>query len=277
MNETSNRTLGKACSPGRRLLLAVLISVVTLRCESPVGAQESAAEPVATTAAYREKLRVTLQTTIDAATAKIDGKKGEYAAHSERGDAYFFRGEFAASVADYDRMVILKPDSEASHWRRGIALFYAQKYEAAAKQFDLYHSFDDVDRENGIWRYLCQRRAFGEKKAGEGLLKYKKDDRPPLPQVYRMFAGELTPEKLLEEVAKQAQGENERASYLFYAELYVGLYLDVCGKPEAALPHLEKATQSAWPRKAGYGPNYMWHVARVHHALLSAPKKEASQ
>ena len=191
--------------------------------------------------------------------------------YSQRGDAQFFLGEFAPAVADYDKMVELDASLDSGHWRRGIALFYAQEYEQAAAQFERYHSFDNVDRENGIWRYLCQRKAYGLEKAREGLLKYEKDDREPFGDVYRLFQGTMTADQLLQKVEQAQLSEAERQKRLFYAELYVGLNEAVEDRSESALTHLTAASKSSWGEKSGYGPNYMWQVARLHAELLAKP------
>lgn len=196
--------------------------------------------------------------------------------YSKRGDTYFFLGEYAKSVADYEKMVELDETLAAGHWRRGIADFYAGKFKEAAAQFELYHSFDDVDRENGIWRYLSQVKAYGRDKAREGLLKYKKDDREPFPAVYQLFAGKLTPDEILKQIREAKIDDTERAKRLFYAELYIGLNYDVEKEPQKALEHLLAATAIGWPRTAGYGPNYMWHVGRVHALELQRRLKAAT-
>ena len=86
-------------------------------------------------------------------------------AYSTRGDLQMFLGRFAEAEADYQKMVPLKPELDVSHWRLGIAKYFAGHPEQAAGQFDRYHSFDNVDRENGIWRYLSHRVAFGKETA----------------------------------------------------------------------------------------------------------------
>lgn len=201
-------------------------------------------------------------------TEQIRKSPQEVELYSRRGDVYFFRGRFAEAVADFDRMVELQPDLETSHWRRGIAYFYAKQYKAAARQFEVYHSFDNVDRENGIWRYLSQVQALGKAEARKGLLKYEKDDREPFPDVYRLFAGELTGEQVLDRISAAKITAAEREKRLFYAELYVGLNDFVEGRLESAEKHLEAATKNRWGEQAGGGPGWMWHVARVHHDLL---------
>ena len=189
--------------------------------------------------------------------------------YSQRGDARFFLGEFDSAVSDYDKMVELDADQDAGHWRRGIAYFYADEHEKAAAQFERYHSFDNVDRENGIWRYLCQRKAFGIEKAREGLLKYEKDDREPFGDVYRLFQGSMTADELLEKIRTATISDSERQKRLFYAELYVGLNEAIEGRSAAAQEHLSKAARNSWGENAGYGPNYMWQVARLHAAKLA--------
>ncbi len=190
---------------------------------------------------------------------------------SARGDALFFLGEFQAAAHDYDRMVQLNPALDASHWRRGIAWFYRGEYEKAARQFERYHSFDDVDRENGIWRYLCQFKADGAEKARAGLLKYEKDDREPFPDVYRLFAGEIPPEQVLKRIETAAIDKPQREKRLFYAHLYIGLWHTVHDRPRQARGHLEKSVDNTWAPSAGYGPRYMWHVGRLQLQLLAQP------
>ncbi|MCA9041695.1 MAG: tetratricopeptide repeat protein [Planctomycetaceae bacterium] len=203
----------------------------------------------------------------------------EERSHSIRGDAYFFLSQFDKAVADYNRMIELNPQLKDSHWRRGIALYYAGEYEQAANQFERYHSYDNVDRENGIWRYFCQVRAYGEKRAREDLLKYEKDDREPFPRLYELFAGKVTPKEILESIHAAELSPEDREQRLFYAELYVGLNHAVHQENEQAIPHLEKAVLNKFRIRSGYGPSYMWQVGRVQLELLrknaDAPKEPA--
>ena len=232
---------------------------------SPAGAADSHPLPLE----GREALLRDFESVIARTTERVRADKANVDLYSRRGDAYFFRGEFAKAVTDYDRMVELKPGLDASHWRRGIALFYARRFEDAARQFERYHSFDDVDRENGIWRYLSQVKADGREHARAGLLKYKKDDREPFPAVYQLFAGKITPEEILRQIDSADVDKMEREKRLFYAHLYVGLNHAVEGRSDAALPHLRKAVANSWAPGAGYGPSYMWQVARLHYEQLA--------
>ncbi len=187
--------------------------------------------------------------------------------YSARGDLQMFLGEFEKAEADYLQMVKLKPELDASHWRLGIAMFFANHPKQAAEQFDRYNSFDNIDRENGIWRYLSHYRAFGKEEAKRQLLRYEKDDRPPFKEVYRLFDGTLTASEVLQAIPADLQ-EESIASRLFYSHLYIGMNEVVEGKTDDAKRSLRNATLSTWPRKAGFGPDYMWHVGRLQYLKL---------
>ena len=218
--------------------------------------------------AGRQKLHARFDAAVGKLTADIERSPKTVELYSRRGDLHFFRGQFTAAVRDYEKMVELRPETEASHWRRGIAYFYAERTQDAIRQWDLYSTFDDVDRENGIWRFLSQVKAHDVKTARDGLLKYKQDDREPFPDVYAMFAGKLSGDDLIARIDRASLSKAEREKRLFYAHLYVGLLDGVENRREPAIEHLREATSNAWGRDAGYGPNFMWHVGRLHHDLL---------
>ena len=223
----------------------------------------------------RQELTAGLQRAAEELTQKLLKKSSDrVSVLSQRGDVWFFLGEFSKSVADYEEMVELDPEQGDSHWRRGIARFYAGQAKEAAEQFEAYHSFDDIDRENGIWRYFSQYRAYGPAKAKEGLLKYRKTDREPFPDVYRLFSGDTTPKKILAAINHAEISKDEREKRLFYAQLYIGLNHAVDGRNAEAIVHLRESTANRWGPDGGYGPRYMWHVGRVHLDLLLAEQEK---
>lgn len=222
--------------------------------------------------AMNKDLTAELEGQLKSLPAIVDTDADPVGKYSRRGDLHMFLGKFAEAEADYKKMSELKPDLDASHWRLGIAMYLAGHPEDAAAQFDKYHSFDNVDRENGIWRYLSHRAAFGKEKAREQLLKYEKDDRPPFREVYQLFEGTMTADQVLQSISPDLP-ESSRQSRLFYAQLYVGLNEAAEGKPDAALKALREAVKNEWPRKAGFGPNYMWHVGRLQYLRLKTAAK----
>ncbi len=202
-------------------------------------------------------------------TSKIKVDLKNVNLYSRRGDAYFYSGQFNKAVADYSKMVELDPRTDTSHWRRGIAYFYTEEFDKAAAQFDRYHSFDSVDRENGIWRYLSHYQSNGKEAARKELLKYDKDDREPFGDVYQLFAGTMTAEQILLKIKTAEISDSEREKRYFYALLYVGLNDAVEGRAKSAKKHLTQAAENTWAPKAGYGPHYMWEVARLHALKFS--------
>jgi lipoprotein NlpI len=179
-----------------------------------------------------------------------------------RGSAQFMRGKFSESVTDFDRAIAAKPEKANGHWRRGISLYYAGKYEAGKKQFEGYEKVDTNDVENAVWHFLCAARKDGVKKARAGLLKIGKDRRVPLMQVYELFKGTLKPADVLAAANGGTLTDEERKPMLFYAHLYLGLYQDVLGEKKKAAEHMALA---AGKYKIGH---YMGEVARVHYELL---------
>src|SRR5436190_2729815 len=176
----------------------------------------SAAEPShPLDAAALKEIRTAAESSLESANRQLKTDPNDSQALSRHGDAHFFLSHFKESVADFDAMVKLDPSLDSSHWRRGIALFYAGRPEDGAKQFERYHSFDNVDRENGIWRFLCQTKSIGLAKARESLLKYEKDDREPFPAVFKLFAGTMTEKEILDGIAVAKIPDAERQPRLF--------------------------------------------------------------
>lgn len=204
---------------------------------------------------------------IEHLTREITKSPNRVELYSRRGDERFFRRDFAEAVADYEHMLKLQPDLESRHWRLGLAWYYAGKYAEGARQFEKYYETDDVDRENGLWRFLCQSRQLGLDAARKKMLKYDKPDRGGLGDVYRMYAGELNADQILKDLEARNEGPNQKNQRLFYAELYIGLFESVQNKHASAAKHLEVAVRNPWPKQSGGGPEYMWQVARLHCIL----------
>lgn len=198
-------------------------------------------------------------------SARLKQNPKEISSYSSRGDARLFLADFKGARADYEKMIELNPKLDVSHWRLGIAYFYLKEYDKAARQFGVYHQYDQVDRENGIWRFMSQYKANGLAVARKGLLKYEKDDRPPYPWLYAMFAGKLEPGEIFKKIDEGGFSEHYKTRVLFHAYLYVGIYLELTEDDSGkALSYLSRAASNPYGRTTG---TYMWQVARIHHQL----------
>jgi len=199
-------------------------------------------------------------------TSRVLRNPTEVSSYSSRGDARLFLGNFLGARMDYEKMINLNPKLEVSHWRLGIAYFYLSDFSKAARQFEIYHQYDNIDRENGIWRFMSQYKKSGLKIARRGLLNYSQDDRPPYPWLYSMFAGDISPEEVFIKIKEQNFPKKDAIRVQFHAYFYVGIFLELTGdNPSRALEYLAQATTNEYGRQTG---TYMWHVARLYHARL---------
>lgn len=255
--------------------MIVLLAVVgLLAITSLMTADDPWQHPLS--AGDRAEMRKPWEDEIAGLSKEIDANPDIGALVSKRGDLLFYCGEFAKSVRDYERVSELNPALDASHWRLGIAYFYAGQPEKSAAQFEKFFVSDDVDREAGLWKYLAQAQTLGTDKARDGLHKYKKEDREPMPTIYRLFEEKITPDDVLKSVdVKLPKGIREQRQ--FYIDLYLGLWYDAHKRPKEALPYFRAATASRWGRTASYGPNYMWHVGRLHFEQLAEKQRLAEK
>ena len=172
----------------------------------------------------------------------------------------FENGRINESAAGFDRVAKMIPNDAAQLWQRGIALYYAGRYQDCRAQFESHRLVNPDDVENAAWHFLCVARLESPEKAKAALLPVGPDSRVPMAEIYRMFKGEVTQEKVLASAGTQVEAQ-------FYAHLYVGLYCEAVGKSDCAR---EQITMAADGRYSVGG--YMHMVARVHRDLLKRRK-----
>src|SRR6185295_16769096 len=170
-----------------------------------------------------------------------------------RAVADFENGRFAESAAAFDSLAKSAPAQAPYLWQRGIALYYAGRYDDCRRQFESHRTVNPDDVENAAWHFLCVARAESPARARAALLPVGPDARLPMREVYEMFRGTLTPEQVL-----SAAGTDLEAQ--FFAHLYLGLYFEAIGIKSRALEHITIAAADRFARAGGY----MHMVARVH-------------
>lgn len=179
----------------------------------------------------------------------------------DRAVADFQRGRLPESVAGFDRLAKLAPESAPQLWQRGIALYYAGRYDDCRAQFESHRTVNPNDVENAAWHFLCVARAESPAKAKTALLPVGPDARVPMRQIYQLFQGTLTPEGVM-----TAAGTNPESE--FYAHLYLGLYFEALGNTDRAAEHIRAAADDRYAASGGY----MAGVARVHLDALRRRK-----
>jgi lipoprotein NlpI len=172
----------------------------------------------------------------------------------------FENGRINESVAGFDRVAKMIPNDAPQLWQRGIALYYAGRYQDCRAQFESHRLVNPDDVENAAWHFLCVARLESPEKAKAALLPVGPDSRVPMAEIYRMFKGEVTPEKVLASAGTQVEAQ-------FYGHLYVGLYCEAVGKSDCAREHITAAADGRY--SVG---GYMHMVARVHRDLLKRRK-----
>jgi len=170
----------------------------------------------------------------------------------DRAVADFEAGRVVESAAGFDALVKLLPAAAPELWQRGIALYYAGRYQDCRAQFESHRTVNPNDVENAVWHFLCVARAESPEKARAAILPVGPDSRIPMRQVYEMFRGTLSPDRVLAAAGSRPSGE-------FFAHLYVGLYYEALRDKRA----LEQIRIAAADRYADAG-GYMHTVAKVH-------------
>lgn len=193
-------------------------------------------------------------------------KKPPAAVHYLRGRVRFRLGKVRQSVEDFDAYVKREPKLASRQWERGIACYYARQFKKGAAQFKLYQTYHDNDVENSVWRFLCQARYEGVKKARADVLPIKNDRRVPMMEIYRLFRGESTPAKVMAAVEAGEPSAGERDYRMFYARLYLGLYYEAHGQSKRAREQIFLAADKH--RQTRGINNYMWAVADIHAKQL---------
>jgi lipoprotein NlpI len=199
------------------------------------------------------------RTTLDAA---IEKEPENIKFLTQRGDIRQFLADFKGAIADFEKEIALDPAHDAPHWRLGIAYYFAGEYEKSAKQFAKYHSYDDRDRENGVWHFMANARVKGIEAARKEMLEYTKFDREPFPSIYELLAGKKTGAEILAEIEKKELTKDVLVN--FFAHYYIGVNEDIHGRKDTAREHLAKAVALSRVANTGGGPGYMGQAARLH-------------
>ncbi len=171
-----------------------------------------------------------------------------------RGMTYFKLGQLNASLQDFNKAEELNPQLTPYLWQRGITYYYLGKYAKGARQFELDLSVNSQDVEETLWHYLCVAQLENASSARGCLLPIHNDFPLFMRQIYRLFAGKLSAEGLLQTINTRDVRD------LFYINLYLGLYYEAEKDHKHSTFYMNKAMD--------YKINdYMWYLAHLHQQL----------
>lgn len=174
----------------------------------------------------------------------------------QQGVDFFFAAKPKESVAAFDKLITLAPNSKPQLWQRGLSLYYAGDFKGGREQFEVHQTVNGNDVENAAWHFLCIAKGESVEAARKVFIPIEGDSRIPMKQVHELFAGKGSVEAVLK-AAEEGQGENLR-NHRCYAHLYLGLYFEATGDDAKAKDHMLKAA------KDFAMDHYMGRVAQVH-------------
>jgi len=194
--------------------------------------------------------------------------------HSQGVD-HFFAGRIPESLQSWDKELTKAPQRAPHHWQRGLALYYAKKFQEGVQQFEDHQKVNSQDVENAVWHFLCLIKSpdGSLEKARKQFIGIQKDTRVPMKEIHALFAGTGDKKAVLNAAQKAPPGSEILRNQLCYAHLYLGLYAEVMNQEKEAKHHILLAAET-------YRMNhYMGKVAQVHAQLRGwkSQKKEALQ
>jgi len=171
----------------------------------------------------------------------------------------FFAARPGESADAFDRLVAARPESEPELWQRGLALYYADRFDDGRRQFEVHRTVNPADVENVAWHFACVARDRGPDTARRGIIPVGADARVPMREVLELFAGRAAPAAVL--AAAEAGPEEARRNQRCFAHLYLGLYFEAIGDDDLARRHM---LQAAGPFAMDH---FMGRVAQLHCRL----------
>lgn len=187
-----------------------------------------------------------------------------------RGDQRFFDADITGAIADFDAFLAIYPEQDPYHWQRGLAYYYAEKYELGKAQFERHQTVNGQDVENAVWHFLCAVRAPGGSvdQARQDLIPIERDSRIPMREVHALFAGTGTADEVLATATAAGIGRSvEERDHLCYAHLYLGLYYEALGDTAQCAHHIRLAAYEYTM------DHYMGKIAQVHAKLRGITAK----
>jgi len=176
-----------------------------------------------------------------------------------KGKDFFFAGKMKEALVEWDAQVKEEPESLPKHWQRGLALYYAERYQDGREQFEVHQKVNSEDVENAVWHFLCVAKLESVEAARKVFIPVTRDARVPMKEIHALYAGTGSAEAVLK-AAEVKEGRPEAAvqGQQMYAHLYLGLYYEALGKTGEAKEQMLKAAALA-PEGS-----YMGQVAVVH-------------
>jgi len=158
-------------------------------------------------------------------------------------DAYNFLGiyftqirEFSQAYEKFDSVLELEPSHEYAYLNRGIALYYGDRPELAAQDFEMFSHNHDDDPYRLLWLYLAQYQMSPESAKENLSLKASLiDDANWAKQVVHLYLGNISQEDFISGLAQGVNSNKALTDRLCEAYFYLGKYNQMQGHSGAAM------------------------------------------
>lgn len=158
-------------------------------------------------------------------------------------DAYNFLGiyftqirEFSQAYEKFDSVLELEPSHEYAYLNRGIALYYGDRPELAAQDFEVFSQNHDDDPYRLLWLYLAQYQMSPDNAKRNLSLKADLiDDENWAKQVVNLYLGEISQEDFISGLAQGVNSNKALTDRLCEAYFYLGKYNQMQGHFGAAM------------------------------------------
>ncbi|CAK0781503.1 hypothetical protein CVIRNUC_005390 [Coccomyxa viridis] len=171
----------------------------------------------------------------------------------------FRKCDVTGSIQAFDEALRLDPAIRPYLWQRGLSLYYAEQYEAAAMQFRDDVAVNPSDTEEAIWAFLSEARLLGASQARRQFLQVGRDSRDVMRAACTVFQDGSDPARIL-----RAADGGRGSSSAFYANLYVGLFFEAEGDEQQSGEAIARALDTEYAKASG---DYMAALAKVHAQL----------
>ena len=101
----------------------------------------------------------------------------------EKAVRLFFDGQPNESAKLFDDLVEARPELTPELWQRGLALYYAERFDDGRKQFEHHKAVNPNDVENPVWHYLCVARKLTPEDARQAMLPVGQDSRVQMREI----------------------------------------------------------------------------------------------
>ncbi len=193
----------------------------------------------------------------------IELQPGNADARLQRALARFREGRLTRALEDFDRLAQMAPRRMPELWQWGVALSLAGRHDDARRQFEAHRQINRNDVEVATWHFLSVAKLEGFEAARMKLIPVTGDDRVPMAEIWRLYAGQGSP-NAVSDAAETVEEGPARTAARFYARLYLAMYLDAAGKTE------EARSASAEAARLSMSYDFLGQAARLYAGQLEA-------